>query len=160
MSKFKRFLKRMIYGPDTHPQWRKRWKKIVKQDADWDYDYLDTLVKHKLELMYEYYSKSENVVQAEESRLEIVSQIKEVLDLFDKIENYDYEKEAMDFAYAHCKRIVEQDDKYGLVTRGEWDSEENSAKWKEMVEAAWQEELNDTITAYSLIGKNKFKWWD
>ena len=75
-----------------HKNWKKRWKNLVREDFDWDYNYLDNLVVNKLELMLEYYSDPDNVAQEEESRMQIVNEIQECLDLFYKVYNYNYNK--------------------------------------------------------------------
>lgn len=142
-----------------HKEWKKRWKNLVKEDFDWDYNYLDNLVIHKLELMLEYYSDPDNVAQEEESRLQIVNEIKECLDLFDKALTHDYNREASEFFVQHCLP-QENPDEFGLAWRWKWDNEENYDKWLEMEKQAEQQEQEDIETAYRLIGKYRAGWWD
>lgn len=87
--------------------WKKRWKEIVKKDRDWDYVYLDKLVGHKLELMLEFFN-SDECMQADESRLPIVTQLQEVVDLYHKIDDCKYYSAASDFFAQHCKPLKDE----------------------------------------------------
>lgn len=145
---------------DTNKDWKKRWKQIAKEDQDWDYGYLDTLVGHKLELMLEYFN-SDKCVCADESRLPIVKELQEVVDLYHKIYSGQYTKEASDFFVAHCfETITNEKEKGQLVFNNKWDDEENYKVWLKMEEAACEEERQDRQLFYSLIGKYELEWWD
>lgn len=150
-----------------HKNWKKRWKKIVKEDFDWDYGYLEKIIVHKLELMLEYYSDPENVAQVDETREPIVAEIQEVLDVFKKIEKSDYDQDAFDFHHDHCKAIEgEQIIHFGgkstvcPTIRFEWDSEENRQTYLDMMKQAEEKEQADILKAYTLIAQNRGKWWD
>ena len=91
--------------------------------------------------MYEYYKNGNNVWQSDESRLEIVEQLKEVLDIFDEIEKldncdtyYDYRKQTSYYIISDTKKLdVKEYYKY-------------------------EDELY--IKLYSTIGKYIRYWWD
>lgn len=67
---------------------RKHTKELVKaakKAKDFDYYYFHNLVMKQIHNMYEMYSDRECIFQSDESRLEIVNQLKEIIDLNDKL---------------------------------------------------------------------------
>ena len=67
---------------------RKHTKELVKaakKAKDFDYWYFHELVTKYIRNMYEMYSDRECIFQSDESRLEIVNQLKEIIDLNDKL---------------------------------------------------------------------------
>lgn len=133
--------------------WKERWQKVVETDRDWDYCYLDRLVGHKLELMLEFFN-SEDCMQADESRLPIVAELQELVDLYHKIETYQYSEAASNFFALHY--IPDE----SLFMAGEWDNNENYKTWLKMEDEAWEEEKQDRQKFYTLIGKYELEWWD
>ena len=138
---------------NKNKDWKKRWKEVVKNDRDWDYEYLDTIVGHKLELMLEFFN-SDDCMQADESRLPIVAELQEVVDLYHKIKDYQYSKAASDFFAQHCKPLKDE------ILCVEWDDIKNKEIWLKMEDEAWEEEKQDRQKFYSLIGKYELEWWD
>lgn len=59
--------------------------KVAKKTKDFDYNCFHNLVMKQIHNMYEMYSDRECIMQVDESRLEIVNQLKEVIDLNDKL---------------------------------------------------------------------------
>ena len=61
--------------------------KLAKQVREWDYGWIDELVRTQIKHMYEYFSEGNNVWQTDETRLPIVEQLKHTLDLYDELDN-------------------------------------------------------------------------
>ena len=112
---------------DTNKDWKKRWKKIAKEDQAWDYGYLDTLVGHKLELMLEYFDSAECMC-GDESRLPIVKELQEVVALYHKICDGKYCEKASDFFVTHCKMFDDND-----TLSFKWDNEDNRKQYMQQV---------------------------
>ena len=68
-----------------HRRHRKELIKHAKNSGEWDWSFLHDSVIMQIRHMYEYYTAGNNVMQADESRLPIVEQLKHILDLEDKI---------------------------------------------------------------------------
>lgn len=69
---------------------RKELVKHAKKTGEWDWCWLHQSVIMQIRHMYEYYSEGNNVWQVDESRLQIVEQLKHVLDLdaeIDRVSN-------------------------------------------------------------------------
>lgn len=69
---------------------RKELVKHAKKTGEWDWCWLHNSVIMQIRHMYEYYSEGNNVWQVDESRLQIVEQLKHVLDLdaeIDRVSN-------------------------------------------------------------------------
>lgn len=69
---------------------RKELVKHAKKTGEWDWCWLHESVIMQIRHMYEYYSEGNNVWQVDESRLQIVEQLKHVLDLdaeIDRVSN-------------------------------------------------------------------------
>ena len=64
-----------------HKQHKKELIKLAKADYEWDWGFLHDLVITKVRHMYEYYKTGDNVWQVDKSRLQIVDELKHVLDL-------------------------------------------------------------------------------
>lgn len=63
----------------------KRWKKIIQEDRDHDYDFLLVLLEQKLRFMQKYFKDSNEI-----KSMRIRYEIEEVLSLFDKLNNDPY----------------------------------------------------------------------
>ena len=61
---------------------RRELIKLAKKDAEWDWEFLHTLVMAKVRHMYEYYEAGNNVW-----RLKTVAELKHVLDLQEELDN-------------------------------------------------------------------------
>lgn len=51
---------------------RKEWRKLIRQDRPWDYEYIFDMLATKLRHMCEYYSQCHNVYVNEKDRAEII----------------------------------------------------------------------------------------
>lgn len=95
--------------------------------------------------MHKYYTEGNNVWQADESRFEIIEQLKEVLDIQEAIER-NYEDDCgLEFVYDEEGNIVKtiQPDDYSERVLHNYDEETELYK-----------------KFYTLIGKNILGWWD
>ena len=120
---------------------RKELVKHAKQIREWDWGWLYDGTIMQIRHMYEYYTESNNVHLVDESRLEIVEQLKHVLDLNDEIDSLwdDY-----------VPNPIKNED--GSITI----SDENAKKSADLL--AREQELYEEIFAY--IGKWMQWWWD
>jgi len=95
-----------------HRQHRKELMQLVKNDFEWDWEYLHNLVITKVRHMYEYYSAGNNIYQSEESLNKVLYTLKHVLDLQDKLdtlnihEKYEHEKEIYQEIYTHIGQNI------------------------------------------------------
>lgn len=76
--------------------------KVAKKTKDFDYGFFHGLVMRQIHNMYEMYSDRECIMQVDESRLEVVNQLKEIIDLNDKLSatvSYENEKDILKQIY-------------------------------------------------------------
>ena len=114
-----------------HRKHRRELVKLAKETVDWDWIFLHRMVLMQIHHMYEYYVANNNVWQAEESRMTVINQLKEVLDIGQQIEdmeNEDYELPEGNEA----EFVIERQSK--------------------------EQALYNSL--YSSIGKNLRWWWD
>ena len=64
-----------------HRKHRRELIKLAKEDAEWDWEFLHTLVLTKIRHMYEYYKEGNCVWQSDETLLPTIAELKHVLDL-------------------------------------------------------------------------------
>ena len=127
-----------------HRKHRKELIKHAKETSEWDWSWLHESIIMQIKHMYEYYSKGNNVWQADESRLQIVEQLKHVLDLQEEIEKTQENDCSAEYVYENDElvKIIYPDDYKDRLL-------ENDRK-----EQGLYEEL------YSYIGKYLGWWWD
>ena len=80
----------------------KKLVKVAKRTKDFDYMYFHRLVMKQIHNMYEMYSDRECVLQVDESRLEIVNQLKEIIEMNNKLSvtvSYEDEKDVLEQIY-------------------------------------------------------------
>ena len=120
---------------------RKELVKLAKTIREWDYGWLYDSTIMQIRHMYEYYTESNNVYQVDESRLEIVAQLKHVLDLNDELDHlWD------DHTGGH---IMNED---GSISA----TDESLESFKQKMSR--EHELYEEIFAY--IGRTIQWWWD
>ena len=120
---------------------RKELVKHAKETREWDYGWLYDSTIMQIRHMYEYYSVGNNVWQCDESKNEILGQLKHVLDLNDELDHLwdNYES-----------NIIENDDGSISVT------ERGHKKYAAIKDR--EQEIYEEI--YSYIGKYIQWWWD
>ena len=124
---------------------RKELVKLAKKTCPFDWHWLHSMVLLQIEQMYEYYFQGNNVWQIDASKLEILGQLEEVLDIQEEIER-NYEDDCgLEFVYDEEGNIIEtiKPDDYS-----------------ERVLHNYDEEIYLYEKFYTLIGKNILNWWD
>ena len=120
---------------------RKELVKHAKETREWDYGWLYDSTIMQIRHMYEYYTAGDNVHQVDESRLEIVEQLKHVLDLNDEMDHlWD----------SHTGGHVVNED--GSISA----TDESLESFRQ--KASREQELYEEIFSY--IGSNLQWWWD
>lgn len=127
-----------------HLKHKRELVKLAKEDAEWDWSYLHTLVITKIRHMYEYYSAGNNVWQTDETLLPTIDELKHVLDLQEELDNV--------FKDVPTPEMTKNNDKSLTFT---WSEEA-----KQLSDAAYKrhDELYEEI--YGYIGKHLQGWWD
>ncbi len=69
-----------------HRKHRKALIKLAKEDRDFDWEYLHTLVITKIRHMHEYFSAGNNVWQTDETLLPTIEELKHVLDMQEEMD--------------------------------------------------------------------------
>lgn len=127
-----------------HRRHRKELIKHAKKTNEYDWCWLHESIIMQIKHMHEYYSAGNNVWQIDESRLQIVEQLKHVLDLQAEIEKTEEDSCGAEYVYEDDElvKIIFPDDHSKRVL-------ENEKK---------EQELYDEL--YSHIGKYLKWWWD
>lgn len=127
-----------------HRKHRKELVKLAKETGEWDWSWLHQMVIMQIKHMHEYYDAGNNVWQVDESRLQIVEELKHILDL---------EEEADRLENDHCGlELVYEGDRLVDCIRPD-DYLERITKNYERIDELYEE-------IYSSIGKNLRNWWD
>ena len=127
-----------------HRRHKKELIKLAKEDAEWDWSYLHTLVITKIRHMHEYYKAGNNVWQTDETLLPTIDELKHVLDLQEELDNV--------FKDVPAPEMTVNDNKSLTFT---WSEEA-----RKLSDEAYKrhDELYEEI--YSYIGKHLQGWWD
>lgn len=127
-----------------HRRHRRELIKHAKETGEWDWDWLHESVIMQIKHMYEYYSMGNNVWQVDESRLEIVEQLKHVLDLQAEIDRMQEDDCGAEYIYKgeEVVKVIHPDDYKDRVL--DWHKKE--------------QELYEEL--YGIIGKHLRWWWD
>ena len=140
--------------------WRKRWMPFIKYDHDFDGDFLIELIVHKLHIMLDYYEHGKYCMQVDESRLEIVDELREACRLGDLIIADDFNEPAFEIMEKHMKTSTTPNDDGTCTLHMDWDTPENEAEYRKLSKEtdALREKTIDQFFKY--IRKNYRKWWD
>lgn len=82
-----------------HRKHRKELIKHARKTSEWDWYWLHESIIMQIKHMHEYYSAGNNVWQIDESRLQIVEQLKHALDLQAEIEQMEDDEYYVDCVY-------------------------------------------------------------
>lgn len=126
-----------------------KWFPVIWKDRDFDYGYLEEILRFKLKNMYEFFMSDRTwSVNAKETALEI----KEVIDLLDKIQKDNYEQ-IIDPTY---HKWIE------MYPSNIFDNVNNFDKERrvQIYQQAEQLKFDDMKKVYELISQNIRKWWD
>lgn len=142
--------------------WKKQWLPFIKYDHNFDGAFLIELIVHKLHIMLDFYDHGKYCAQVDESRLEIVSQLKEACHLGDLIIADEFNEPAFEIMKKHHHMWTEScKDKPGLCEiKMEWDSPENEAEYNRLEKEtdALREKTIDEF--FEFIRKHYREWWD
>lgn len=153
MDKMRKFIKRLsnLFNKEMraynrlHRKHHNELIKLVKEDAEWDWEYLHTLIITKIRHMYEYYTAGNNVWQTDETLLPIIEELKHILDLQKELDGL-YDKYD-----PHIEMEFDDDNKIKLK------SDDNAI---ELFEKHAQEEDKLYKEIYQNIGEHLREWWD
>lgn len=140
---------------------KKRQKKLIKYikkdycEFNGEAAFLE-INKMLLENYLEYYTNRDNVYQSDDSLLPTIEQLKECLDLINKLIIDDYDTSATEFADEHRVAKKELD---GSI-KFQWDSETSHQSWLTKVKLAESQRSLDYKKAFKLIGTYCRNWWD
>ena len=119
-----------------HRKHRRELVRHAKKTSEWDWYWLHESIIIQIKHMHEYYSAGNNVWQIDESRLQIVEQLKHALDLQAEIERMEDDEYYVDCVYENDTLNKDKMLKYEKK----------------------EQELYDEL--YSHIGKYLKWWWD
>ena len=128
-----------------HRRHRRELIKLAKKDAEWDWEFLHTLVITKVRHMYEYYEAGNNVWQVDEERLKTVAELKHVLDLQEELDGL------FDKYHPEITAQFTEDGKLRII-----EDEDSERRSDEMFER--KDELYKEIYCY--IAEHLRGWWD
>lgn len=127
-----------------HRRHRKELVKLAKETKEYDWCWLYQSTIMQIRHMHEYYSAGNNVWQVDESRMQIVEELKRVLDLVDELERLDNDCCGLKFIYENDKIV------------GHTAPDDFLKRYNKKI--AREQELYEEI--YNSIGKNLQGWWD
>lgn len=128
-----------------HRRHRRELIKLAKEDAEWDWEFLHTLVITKVRHMYEYYEVGNNVWQVDEERLKTVAELKHILDLQEELDGL------FDKYHPEITAQFTEDGKLRII-----EDEDSRRRSDEMFER--KDELYKEIYCY--ISEHLRGWWD
>ena len=138
--------------------WRKRWMPFIKYDHDFDGFFLIELINHKLHIMLDFYEHGKYCMQVDESRLEIVNELREACRLGDLIIADDFNEPAFKVMMAHMKTYTTSNNDGTCTLHMDWDTPEDKAEYDKLIKEtdAIREKTIDQFFKY--IRENYRKW--
>lgn len=142
-----------------------RWWKIIWNDRDWDYGFLEDIIFFKLKTMRDYYRAGVNVWS--EGADETADEIDEVIQIFERLRAGQYEETIdpnfydrfRDKRELFIEKIDDSGQKYSTLNLPDFTDEERKDR-RITHQTAEQMRQSDYDEAFSLIAKNIRKWWD
>lgn len=139
---------------------KKRQKKLInyikKSYTEYNGEVAFLCLNHiLLENYLEYYSNRDNVYQSDDTLDDIIKQIKECLEIMNRLIEDDYDRSAIEFADKHQIKRVDGDLFYT-----EWDSEASKQTWLSKVKLAESQKALDFKKVFKLIATYCESWWD
>ena len=140
--------------------WKKRWMPFIKYDHDFDGFFLIELINHKLHIMLDFYEHGKYCMQVDESRLEIVNELREACRLGDLIIADNFNEPAFKVMMTHMKTYTPSNNDRTCTLHMDWDTPENKAEYDKLIKEtdAIREKTIDQFFKY--IRENYRKWWD
>ena len=153
---------------ESEQQRIKKYREFIKENYDWDYDYIFQLLKFKLEMVRKTIVKNNIVVK--EYRDQISKEIKGVEDLLQKVINDNYYTELLDEFTKKYGKIehklveIEKSKNYRMETNYSNIPKEKLKKAKKeyhkIHDKAFQMRKKDLKKAFDLMVENIWNWWD
>ena len=140
--------------------WRKRWMPFIKYDHDFDGFFLIELINHKLHIMLDYYEHGKYCMQVDESRLEIVNELREACRLGDLILADEFNEPAFKVMMEHEKTFTTPCDNGCCELHFDWDSPENEAEYNRLIKETDAEREKTIDEYFNYIRKHFREWWD
>ena len=140
--------------------WKKRWLPFIKYDHDFDGGFFLELIVHKLHIMLDYYEHGKYCMQVDESRLEIVEELRKACKLGDALIADEFDNPAYEIMEAHCKMRTEPNGDGTGTLHFDWDTPENEAAYRKLSKKcdALREKTEKEFFDY--IRDHYQRWWD
>lgn len=143
------------------------WANLLKDDQDWDYIYILTILKYKLERTRKCILSNGIIADAKS----VASEIKEVEELLDKVIKDDYINDfTKDFRKKHGSLKMTLDEKnatkHGIPAKFRFtkDNKKNRSilfvNWRKLTVKAGRARVDDLKRAFDLTAENIWGWWD
>ena len=140
--------------------WKKRWMPFIKYDHDFDGGFLLELIVIKLHIMLDYYDHGKYCHQIDESRLEIVDELREACRLGDLLLEDNFDEEAYKVMKEHMKSYTTPTEDGLHELHMDWDSEENHELYKKLDREADKVRDKTEKDFFNYIRDHYHKWWD
>jgi len=134
----------------------KEWKEFLKDDDDYDYNYVLKVLRYKLFRLRAHIVAHQMIMDAPR----VSKEIKEVLDLLDRVIEDKYEDRAV---AAFLKRHGIKDIGGRCNGDGEWENNipsELNSEYLEAVSDGRETRRDDLKEAFALMAENIWGWWD
>ena len=140
--------------------WRKRWMPFIKYDHDFDGSFLLELIVHKLHIMLDFYEHGEYCHQVDESRLQIVEELKEACRLGDLLVADAFDDPALQIMSEHHRMWTTPAENGMAKINMEWDDPANEVLYNKASKSC--EELRErTIREFfDYVCEHFRNWWD
>ena len=141
--------------------WKKQWLPFIKYDHNFDGTFLLQLIVYKLHIMLDFYDHGKYCMQVDESRLEIVEELKEACKLGDMLLADEFDYPAYEVMEAHMKSYTTPNaDGATCTLHMDWDTPENEAEYDRLIKEGDKLRSKTEKDFFNYICKNYHKWWD
>lgn len=144
----------------ANSDWRKRWMPFIKYDHDFDGFFIIELINHKLHIMLDFYDHGKYCSQVDESRLEIVDQLREACRLGDLIVADEFNVPAYKVMRDHMKteRVDNNDGTCSLNMV--WDTPGNKDLYDKLIKETDAEREKTVDEFFTFVRQHYNHWWD
>lgn len=134
----------------------KEWKEFLKDDDDYDYNYILKVLRYKLFRLRTHIVTHQMIMDAPR----VSKEVKEVMDLLDRVIEDQHEERAVD---AFLKKHGIKDVGGRCNEDGEWENNipsELNSEYLEAVSDGREARRDDLKKAFALMAENIWGWWD
>lgn len=158
--KKKRLSMPLKFRTSKNSDWRKRWMPFIKYDHDFDGGFFLDLIVYKLHILLDFYEHGKYCMQVEESRLEIVDNLKEACRLGDLLIEDDFDSKVLEFVKAHRhSKSIPVNDQYSELEIT-WDDPKYKKEFIKLLKQAEKEREETKQKFFKYLADNYEKWWD